>query len=288
MRLRREVPETVELRSTDLELALTQVLTPGTYELDEGLVLRRRGQVLLGLGYATIVAPADGLPAVTVAAPGCRVAGVVVDAIYAPGGDTSLVRWLGPCDADDPGLLADALLRVGAGARATRGLVVDTGSVVLDHVSVARIASGSVSVGIDVAGNDVAAYGLAVEGASADGIRWHGERGHAVGIEVHLPTDATQGGFGNAGHSGLAVGDFVRHHSSTGVAVYASFAEAVVVRTAIRASASPNATIVASSARYLGGRGSILAVVNGVGGTVGPMRDTVARLPYLGNNISWI
>jgi len=242
-------------------------------------VLRQRGQVLLGLGFATLVAPADGLPAVTVAAPGCRVAGIVVDAVRAPGGDTMLIRWGGPGDAGEPGLLADALLRIGAGARATRGLVIDTGPVVLDHVSVVRTSSGAVGIGIDVAGDNVSAFSLSVESANSDGVRWHGERGCVVGVEVLLPPDATQGGFGNAGHSGLAIGDFVRHHTTAGVAVYADFAEAVAVRTAVRTSASPNATIVAAAAHYLGGRGSILAVVNGDGGDVGPAGDVVARIP---------
>jgi hypothetical protein len=58
------------------------VLAPGIYDLGAPLTLRHAGQVLLGLGMATLVAPRDGRPCVAVApgVAGVRVAGLMLQA----------------------------------------------------------------------------------------------------------------------------------------------------------------------------------------------------------------
>ncbi|KAK7230654.1 hypothetical protein SO694_00078023 [Aureococcus anophagefferens] len=119
-----------------------------------------------------------------------------------------------------------------------------------------------------------------VEHAGTDGIRWLGENGTALHAEAILPFDGTQGSFGNGGHSGFAVGDFVKAHDALAVAVYGNFRdEAVVVRTAVRKSASPNATFEGATAAHLGGLGTIAAVINGDGAAVGPAGNKVSRWP---------
>ena len=290
-----------------LDRGLHVVLAPGYYDLEDGLVLSFRGQVLLGLGHATLAAPPGGLPAVHVlpGAHGARVAGVVVDATAAPRGETALVAWGDAAaapggdagDAAHPGVMSDVLLRVCGptlDARVDAGLVVRSGHVVGDRVAVSRastaldaagepraVAGGcGLRVGIVVVGHGAAFYGLEVEHAGTDGVRWLGENGTALHAEATLPFDGTQGSFGNGGHSGFAVGDFVRAHDALAVAVYGNFRdEAVVVRTAVRKSASPNATFEGATAAHLGGLGTIAAVINGDGAAVGPAGNKVSRWP---------
>eukprot|EP01047_Picozoa_sp_COSAG01_P016129 COSAG01_NODE_819_length_13340_cov_133.198172_12_plen_176_part_00 len=57
------------------------VMSPGVYHLEEALRLSTSGQVLLGLGLATLI-PTAGTPAITVAGntTGCRVAGLLLQA----------------------------------------------------------------------------------------------------------------------------------------------------------------------------------------------------------------
>ncbi|KAH8090211.1 hypothetical protein JL720_6523 [Aureococcus anophagefferens] len=242
-----------------LDRGLHVVLAPGYYDLEDGLVLSLRGQVLLGLGHATLAAPPGGLPAVQVlpGAHGARVAGVVVDATAAPRGETALRPRR---------------------RRSRRGVARGDGA---DAAGERAVAGGcGLRVGIVVVGHGAAFYGLAVEHAGTDGVRWLGENGTALHAEAILPFDGTQGSFGNGGHSGFAVGDFVKAHDALAVAVYGNFRdEAVVVRTAVRKSASPNATFEGATAAHLGGLGTIAAVINGDGAAVGPAGNKVSRWP---------
>lgn len=70
--------DTAETINDALDSGLHVVLSPGIFELDAPLRLGTEGQVLLGLGFATLVS-AKGNRAVEVAdVPGCRVAGILL------------------------------------------------------------------------------------------------------------------------------------------------------------------------------------------------------------------
>jgi hypothetical protein len=58
------------------------VLSPGIYYLSSSLDITRPNQVILGLGYATLVAPTNGSPCIHVHGnmPGVRIAGVMLEA----------------------------------------------------------------------------------------------------------------------------------------------------------------------------------------------------------------
>ena len=78
-----------------LSSGLHVVLAPGIYKLERSLVLRTNGQVLLGLGLATLI-PTTGTPCVTVleGVTGARVAGLLLQA-----GTTrspTLLQWGSP------------------------------------------------------------------------------------------------------------------------------------------------------------------------------------------------
>ena len=84
------------------------VFCPGIYELSETLHVKLCGQVLLGLGFATLVAPENDMPCVRVSdeATGIRISGLMFEAFYRPVGDKTLGDL-------SPG--PEALLRMGNG-----------------------------------------------------------------------------------------------------------------------------------------------------------------------------
>ena len=81
-----------------------------------------------GMGYATLVAPEDGSPCISVCSgvPGVRIAGIMLEASVLMGereGETaSLLEWGAPTfndsgDASNPGVLSDVFARVGGVSR---------------------------------------------------------------------------------------------------------------------------------------------------------------------------
>jgi len=106
------------------------VLSPGIYPLSSSLVVKYPNQVILGLGYATLVAPTDGLPCIAVKpkVPGVRIAGIMLEASIQDKGAgdegriRSLLEWGSPTvndpgDEENPGLLSDVFARVGGNYR---------------------------------------------------------------------------------------------------------------------------------------------------------------------------
>jgi hypothetical protein len=117
----------------ELQDALDQgkdlVLCPGIFFLSSPLVIKHPGQVILGLGLATLVAPKDGSPCIRVLPfiHGVRIAGITLEASVQDSGISnngnidgvrSLLEWgiPGVKDegiADKPGVLTDIFARVG-------------------------------------------------------------------------------------------------------------------------------------------------------------------------------
>ena len=105
------------------------VLTPGIYSIGSALTLSHPGQVLLGLGLATLTAPLNGEPCVRVlpGVPGVRVGGLMLQASNVSGtgvnmtsllNTTSLLEWgsegvVDPGSSSDPGLICDVYARTG-------------------------------------------------------------------------------------------------------------------------------------------------------------------------------
>lgn len=109
------------------------VLAPGIYSLKKTVELRKPGQVLLGLGLATLEAPRNGTPCVHVAPnlSGVRIAGIMLEATEkdASAADnnvkTALLEWgnthmKDPGRKDDPGAMHDIFVRVGGATTGDR------------------------------------------------------------------------------------------------------------------------------------------------------------------------
>jgi len=104
------------------------VLSPGIYPLSQSLIVKYDNQVILGLGYATLVAPENGLPCISIhpGVPGVRIAGIMLEAsaqmVTKHGKTTSLLEWGAPRghdpgDESNPGVLSDIYARVGGLSR---------------------------------------------------------------------------------------------------------------------------------------------------------------------------
>jgi len=143
-----------EKLTNELQAALDQgkdlVLCPGTFFLTAPLVVNKPGQVILGLGLATLVAPKEGSPCIRVMpkCPGVRVAGITLEASVQDLGSAtspncnkdkvrSLLEWGVPEEkdegvADRPGVLTDIFARVG-GSNLVR--TVSTDAIIRIHSS---------------------------------------------------------------------------------------------------------------------------------------------------------
>jgi hypothetical protein len=105
-----------------LDAGLHVVLAPGVFHLTTTLTLRHAGQVLLGIGMATLHPAHDGIPCVRVApgVPNVRVAGLMLGATHVDVHDhvTTLLEWgtegtSDPGDEHRPGIMSDIFARVG-------------------------------------------------------------------------------------------------------------------------------------------------------------------------------
>jgi hypothetical protein len=218
----------------DAELARGRnlLLTPGVYDIDHTLDVRRPGTVVLGLGMPTLTAERGAVP-MRVEAPGADVAGLIFDAgpvqspalLHIAGGHS---RWSQPTG------IQDVFFRIGGphAGRAAVSLQVDADDVILDDIWAWRADHGdgvgwtvnTARTGVVVNGDDVTATGLFVEHYQGYDTVWNGERGRTVFFQNEMPYDApNQAAWQHDGVLGFAaykVGDRVRSHEGWGLGSY--------------------------------------------------------------------
>jgi hypothetical protein len=216
------------------------LLTPGVYDVDRSLNVRRSDTVVLGLGIATLTATDGAVPVKVADVPGVSIAGLTVDA-----GPTSspLLMQIGTgrpgvthASAADPTTLSDVFFRIGGphAGSATVSLEVNSDHVLLDDIWAWRADHGSPGAvgwdvnrgrnGVIVNGDDVTATGLFVEHYQQYNVIWTGERGRTVFFQNELPYDApTQADWQHDGEPGWAaykVADDVTQHELWGGGSY--------------------------------------------------------------------
>jgi hypothetical protein len=216
------------------------LLTPGVYDVDRSLDVRRSDTVVLGLGLATLTAGHGAVPLKVADVRGVSIAGLTVDAGPTP---SPLLMQIGTgrpgvthTDASDPTTLSDVFFRIGGphAGSATVSLEVNSDHVLLDDIWAWRADHGNPgSVGWDVNrarngvivnGDDVTATGLFVEHYQQYNVIWNGGRGRTVFFQNELPYDApTQGDWQHHDEPGWAaykVADDVRQHELWGGGSY--------------------------------------------------------------------
>lgn len=227
------------------------LLTPGVYDVDRSLVIRRSGTVVLGLGQATLTAVRGATPVVVDdKATDVVVAGVTIDAGLRESKALMHIEGRrghgrGHRSSVPTTTLNDVYFRVGGPhvGRTDKALVVDADDVLIDHTWVWRADHGiegftaGVSgdtdrwntntgrVGVVVNGDRVKATGLFVEHFQELNTIWNGEDGQVVLYQNELPYDPpsqaewTQPD-GTLGWPGYLVSDRVRRHELYGGGVY--------------------------------------------------------------------
>ncbi|MFC8683402.1 glycosyl hydrolase family 28-related protein [Microbacterium ureisolvens] len=226
------------------------ILTPGVYDIDRTIQVKRANTVVLGLGHATLTAVNGAVPLEVKDAEGIVVAGVTIDAgtelspVLLRVGNAHGGKKL---DQANPITLSDVYFRVGGPhiGKTTTALEINADDVLIDHTWVWRGDHGvegfdpsngvngdterwntnTGTVGVIVNGDDVTATGLFVEHFQTYNTLWNGENGRVILYQNELPYDPpTQADWtqpdGTLGYPGYKVADDVTTHRLDGAGVY--------------------------------------------------------------------
>ena len=266
------------------------IFTPGVYQLDRTIKVKRAGTVVLGLGFPTLV-PTGGDATMTVAdVTGVKLAGLMFDA--GPKSSPALLqvgtRNAHKSDPADPTTLSDVFFRIGGATpgKAITSLVVNSDDVVLDDIWAWRADHGNgvgwtantADTGVIVNGDDVTAYGLFVEHYQQYETIWNGQGGRVVFFQNEMPYDPpSQAAWTEApgvpGWAAFKIADTVTSFSGHGMGSYSFFNQGVDIFAA-NAFEVPD-TLPPGSLHDLltifldpaNGKGGILNVVNDTGGS---------------------
>jgi len=274
------------------------LLTPGVYDLDRTLQVKRADTVVLGLGLASLT-PTTGQAAMTVAdVPGVDIAGVTFDAgpvsspVLLTIGTQRAANGQGPSragwsDASNPTALQDVFFRIGGPhvGKATVSLEVNSDHVILDDIWAWRADHGNgvgwttntADTGLVVNGDHVTATGLFVEHYQKNEVIWNGEHGSVTFFQNELPYDPpSQAAWMSApdheGYPALLVSSGVEHFTGIGMGSYSFFNQGVDIfaANAFEVPETPDVRLHNLLTIFLdpaNGKGGIRNVVNGVGGS---------------------
>jgi hypothetical protein len=228
------------------------LLTPGVYNIDRSIMVRRAGTIVLGQGIATLTAIDGAVPLRVADVKGVDIAGIMIDAgaVNSPvlmqvgtrhghgdgHGDGHGRKHADPSDAT---VLHDAFFRIGGPhvGKATVSLEVNSDNAILDNIWAWRAdhgVAGSVGwnvntadTGVVVNGDNVTATGLFVEHYQKYNVIWNGENGKTIFFQNELPYDPPdQAAYQHDGVLGWAaykVSDRVETHELWGGGSYVFF-----------------------------------------------------------------
>jgi len=215
--------DSVSAINNALSRGLSLLLTPGVYNLNSPIKVKRAGTVVQGLGFATLTAGSGNEVLTTADVPGIDISGLIVDA----GPVNSLVLMqIGTLNGNngmphsrpsDPTALQDVFFRVGGPhvGKATDSLLVNTDYTILDDLWIWRADHGvpgsvgwtvnTADTGLVVTGDHVTATGLFVEHFQKYNVIWAGEHGEVIFFQNELPYDPpTQADYQHNGVLGWA------------------------------------------------------------------------------------
>ncbi|MCB5272956.1 Exo-beta-1,3-glucanase [Arthrobacter sp. SO5] len=245
--------DSVKTINSQLARGKNLLLTPGVYDVDQSIEVKRANTVVLGLGMATLTAVNGAVPLTIADVPGVDIAGVTIDAgeVNSPalmriGKAAKPAKDGKPEKADEssksgkhsdpanPTTLHDVFFRIGGPhvGKATLSLEVNSDNVLLDHIWAWRADHGNGvgwtvntgDYGVIVNGDNVTATGLFVEHYQKYNVIWNGEHGKTVFFQNELPYDApNQAAWqhdGVLGWAGYKVADPVKTHELWGGGSY--------------------------------------------------------------------
>jgi hypothetical protein len=292
--------ESVQTINNQLAQGRNLLLTPGVYNVDRTIKVKRADTVVLGLGFATLT-PANGTVPMTVAdVPGVDIAGLIFDA--GPVNSPTLLQigtqhasngaarenngWSNPAD---PTGLQDVFFRIGGPGpdtgKATVSLQVNSDNVILDDIWAWRADHGTgvgwtdntADTGVVVNGNNVTATGLFVEHYQKFQVIWNGDDGTDVFFQSEMPYDVpSQAAWMSSpttkGYAAVLVSPTAQRFTGYGMGTYSFFNQGIDIF-ADHAYEAPNPanvrmhdllTIFLDPSHGMGG---ILHVINNTGGS---------------------
>ena len=238
--------DSVKTINSQLARGKNLLLTPGVYDIDRSIEVKRANTVVLGLGMATLTAVNGAVPLTVADVPGVDIAAVTVDAgeVNSPAlmrigkatkpGTGGASNSLNRSDPANPTTLHDVFFRIGGPhvGKASVSLEVNSDNVLLDHIWAWRADHGNGvgwttntgDNGVIINGDHVTATGLFVEHYQQYNVIWNGEHGRTVFFQNELPYDApNQAAWqhdGVLGWAGYKIADSVKTHELWGGGSY--------------------------------------------------------------------
>jgi hypothetical protein len=272
------------------------LLTPGVYNIDRTIKVKRADTVVLGLGLATLTAANGAMPMSVADVPGVDIAGLIFDA--GPKTSPALLE-VGTAHAEhgpsarpdrtsnpaDPTALQDVFFRVGGphAGRATVSLEINSNDVLLDDIWAWRADHGAgvgwtantAATGVLVNGDDVTATGLFVEHYQKFQVIWNGVRGTDLFFQSEMPYDvpdqaAWMSSPTTLGYAAVKVSPRARQFTGYGMGTYSFFNQGIDIFAAhayeVPRSGVQLHDLLTVFLDATNGKGGILDVVNDTGG----------------------
>src|SRR5215470_11284543 len=276
------------------------LLTPGVYNVDSPIKVKRADTVVLGMGMATLTATNGNTVLTTADVPGIGISGVTVDAgpvnspVLVQIGSKNGNNGVPHNQASDPTALQDVFFRVGGPhvGKATVALEVNSDYTILDDLWIWRADHGvpgsvgwtvnTADTGLVVNGDDVTATGLFVEHFQKYNVIWSGNGGEVIFFQNELPYDPpTQADYGHDGVLGFAafkVADDVQSFQGYGMGsyIFTNVNPDIHVSRAFEVPVTPGVQMHDLLTINLSGPGTIDHVINDTGGPVSSTNRDVA------------
>jgi hypothetical protein len=240
--------DSVQSINNELSRGKNLILTPGVYDVDKTIKVKRPDTIVLGLGMATLTAQNGAVPMTVADVKGVVISGLIFDA--GPVNSPVLLQvgtrhaskgkareHNGWSDPSDPTALHDVFFRIGGPhiGKATESLEVNADHAILDDIWAWRAdhgtgvgwTSNTADTGVVVNGDNVIATGLFAEHYQKYEVFWAGENGKTVMFQNEMPYDPpNQAAWQHDGVLGWAaykVADSVKTHEGWGLGSYCFF-----------------------------------------------------------------
>jgi hypothetical protein len=283
-----------------LDRGLNLLLTPGVYNVDSPIKVKRADTVVQGLGMATLTASNGNSVLTTADVPGIDISGVTVDAgpvnspVLVQIGSKNGNNGLPHNQASDPTALQDVFFRVGGPhvGKATVAIEVNSDNTILDDLWIWRADHGvpgsvgwtvnTADTGLVVNGDHVTATGLFVEHFQKYNVIWNGNDGEDIFFQNELPYDPpTQADYehdGVLGYAAFKVADNVQSFQGYGMGsyIFTNVNPDIHVSHAFEVPVTPGVQMHDLLTINLSGPGTIDHVINDTGGPVSSANQDVA------------
>jgi hypothetical protein len=284
--------DSVRTMNAALARGLNLLLTPGVYNLDSPIKVKRADTVVLGMGMATLTATNGNSVLSTGDVPGIDISGITVDAGQV---NSPVLMQIGSKNGNngrphnqpsDPTALQDVFFRVGGPhvGKATIAVEVNSNNTILDDLWVWRADHGvpgsvgwnvnTADTGLVVNGDHVTATGLFVEHFQKYNVIWNGNAGEVIFFQNELPYDPpTQAAYrhnGVLGYAAFKVADTVRSFQGYGMGsyIFTNVNPDIHVSHAFEAPLTPGVQLHDLLTINLSGPGTIDHVINNTGDPV--------------------